>query len=158
VVQLQGITFTVASPNDAARNTVTVTPAGLEIDNSAWSQEVDGIVTGAEVADLNADGSPEVYVYVRSPGTDARGSVLACVANHRKSLSIAFMPPLSDTPDAAKGYVGHDEFAVLENVLGRRFPVHDDAGAPTGRIRQLQYRLTAGEAGWILKVDRITEF
>jgi hypothetical protein len=158
VLELQGVTFTVVSPNEASANTVTVSTTGLEIDNSAWSQEVDGTVTGAEVADLNADGSPEVYIYVQSSGADAKGSVIAYVANNRKSLSMAFVPPLSETPGAADGYRGQDEFAVLEGVLGRRFPIHDEAGAPTGRIRQLQYTLNAGEAGWILKVDRVLEF
>jgi len=158
VLELQGVTFNVVSPNTASANTVTVSTTGLEIDNSAWSQEVDGTVTGAEVADLNVDGSPEVYVYVKSTGADARGSVVAYVANNRKSLSMAFMAPLSETPGAADGYRGQDEFAVLEGVLGRRFPIHDEAGAPTGRIRQLQYTLTAGEAGWILKAGQILEF
>jgi len=158
VLELQGVTFNVVSPNQASANTVTVSTAGLETDNSAWSQEVDGIVTGAEVADLDVDGSPEVYVYVRSAGADEKGSVVAYVANDRKSLSMAFMAPLSDTPGAADGYRGQDEFAVLEGVLGRRFPIHEEAGAPTDRTRQLQYTLNAGEAGWILKVDRILEF
>jgi hypothetical protein len=158
VLELEGVTFNVVSPNAAAANTVTVSTAGLETDNSAWSQEVDGIVTGAEVADLDVDGSPEVYVYVRSAGADEKGSVVAYVANDRKSLSMAFMAPLSDTPGAADGYRGQDEFAVLEGVLGRRFPIHEEAGAPTDRTRQLQYTLNAGEAGWILKVDRILEF
>lgn len=158
VLELQGVTFNVVSPNTVSAKTITVSTTGLEIDNSAWSQEVDGTVTGAEVADLNVDGSPELYVYVKSTGADARGSVVAYVANNRKSLSMAFMAPLSETPGAADGYRGQDEFAVLEGVLGRRFPIHDEAGAPTGRIRQLQYTLTAGEAGWILKADQILEF
>ena len=158
VLELQGVTFNVVSPNAASANTVTVSTTGLEIDNSAWSQEVDGIVTGAEVADLNVDGSPEVYVYISSTGADARGSVVAYVVNNRKSLSMAFMAPLSDTPGAADGYRGHDEFAVLEGVLGRRFPIHDETGAPVGKMRQLQYTLNAGEAGWILKLDKILEF
>jgi hypothetical protein len=158
VLELHGVTFNVVSPNGASANTVTVSTTGLEIDNSAWSQQVDGTVTGAEVADLNVDGSPEVYVYVKSTGADAKGSVVAYVANNRKSLSSAFMAPLSDTPGAADGYRGQDEFSVLEGVLGRRFPIHDEAGAPAGKMRQLQYTLNAGEAGWILKVDRILEF
>ncbi len=126
VLELQGVTFNVVSPNATASNTVTVSTVGLEIDNSAWSQEVDGIVTGAEVADLNVDGSPEVYVYVKSTDADEKGSVVAYVANNRKSLSSASMAPLSDTPGAADGYLGEDEFAVLEGVLGRRFPIHGE--------------------------------
>jgi hypothetical protein len=158
VLEWQGVTFSVVSPNAATSNTVTVSTAGLEIDNSAWSQQVDGIVTGAEVADLNVDGSSEIYVYVKSTGADAKGSVVAYVANNRKSLSSAFMAPLSDAPGATDGYRGQDEFAVLEGVLGRRFPIHDESGAPTGRIRQLQYVLVAGEAGWILKFDKTLDF
>jgi hypothetical protein len=57
------------------------------------------------VADPNVDGSPEVYVYVQSTGADAKGSVVACVANNRKSLSIAFLAPLSDTTGATAGNV-----------------------------------------------------
>lgn len=110
------------------------------------------------MADLNADGSPEVYAYIRSPGEDAKGSVVAYVANNRKSLSAAYMAPLSDTPGAADGYQGKDEFAVLEGVLGRRFPVHGESGALNGKTRQVQYKLVPGEAGWILQLDRTTEF
>ncbi len=155
---MQGVTFNVTSHNAATSNQVTVSTAGLESDNSPWSQAVDGIVTGAEVADLNVDGSPEVYVYVKSNDADAKGSVVAYVANNRKSLSIASMPPLSDTLGAADGYQGQDEFAVLEGVLARRFPIHGEGGVQTGKTRQLQYKLAAGEAGWILQVDRTTEF
>jgi len=157
-LQLQGVTFNVTSPNYRTSNTVTVSTTGLANDNSAWSQDIDGLVTGAEVADLNVDGSPEVYVYVKSNGADAQGSVVAYVANDRKSLSMASMPPLTDTPGAADGYQGGDEFAVLEGVLGRRFPIHGEGGALTGRTRQLQYKLTPGEAVWVLVPDRTTEF
>ena len=158
VLELQGVTFTVTSPNTTTANQVTVSTAGLESDNSAWSQDADGRVIGAEVSDLNVDGSPEVYVYVKSNDADAKGSVVAYVANNRKSLSMAYMPPLSDTPDAADGYQGQDEFAVLEGVLGRRFPIHGEGGVLTGKTRQLQYKLAAGEAGCLLQVDRTTEF
>jgi hypothetical protein len=158
VLQLQGVTFDVTSPNATAENKVTVSTTGLVNDNSVWSQDIDGLVTGAEVADLNVDGSPEVYVYVMSHGTDAKGSVVAYVANDRKSLSMASMPPLTDTPGAADGYRGGDEFAVLEGVLGRRFPIHGEGDTPTGKTRQLQYELTAGEAAWVLMPARITEF
>jgi hypothetical protein len=158
VLQLQGVTFNVTSPNSATSNTVVVSTTGLANDNSSWSQDIDGLVTGAEVADLNVDGSPEVYVYVKSNGADAKGSVVAYVANDRKSLSMASMPSLADTPGAADGYQGGDEFAVLEGVLGRRFPIHGEGGTPTGRTRQLQYKLRPGEAAWVLMPDRTTDF
>ncbi len=159
-LELQGIRFTVTSANQGSINTVRVQPAGLEIDNSAMERTIDGIVTGAEVADLNADGSPEIYVYTTSAGSGSYGSLVAFSANRRKSLSDIVLPPLENVP-AAQGYQGHDEFAVLEGVLGRRFPVYragDSNARPSGPMRQLQYRLRAGEAGWHLAIDRVVEF
>lgn len=45
--------------------------------------------------------------------------------------------------------------------MGKRFPMYDsaDAGAGrTGKMRQVQYRLVASEAGWILREDKVTTF
>jgi len=160
-LELQGIRFRVSSPNTASGNTVTVVPTGLEIDNSPWDSAVDGDVVGAEVGDVDANGSPEVYVYVRSRDPAARGSLVGYAANYRKSLSAIYLPPLSDDPAAAAGYQGHDEFALVEQSLARRFPLYSadgDAAVPTGKTRQLQYRLTAGEASWRLELVNSTEF
>lgn len=33
----------------------------------------------------------------------------------------------------------------------------DTNAKPTGGMREIQYRLVPGEAGWILKVDRVVE-
>ena len=159
--ELQGIGFRVSSPNNATNNTVTVVPTGLEIDNSPWESPVDGDVVGAEVEDLDADGSAEIYVYVRSRDRAARGSLVGYAANNRKSLSSINLPALSDDPAAATGYRGHDEFAVVERSLARRFPLYSgegDAAVPTGKTRQLRYRLAAGEAGWQLELVDSTEF
>lgn len=160
-LELQGIGFQVHSPNSASGNTVTVVPTGLEIDNSPWESLVDGDVVGAEVEDLDADGSPEIYVYVRSRDPAARGSLVGYAANNRKSLSAINLPALSDEPAAASGYRGHDEFAVVERSLARRFPLYSgegDAAVPNGKNRQLRYRLAAGEAGWQLELVDSTEF
>ena len=57
--------------------------------------------------------------------------------------------------------MGHDQFAIGEAALLRRFPIYrngDTNAAPTGGVRQLQYKLKAGEAGWVLKLDNITAY
>ena len=62
---------------------------------------------------------------------------------------------------ASKGYLGHDEFTVGEGVLLQRFPFYHNADTnarPTGGTRQLRYKLVAGEAGWVLKVDGMIEY
>ena len=71
---LQGISFRVVSVNQGSINRVTITSAGLGKDNQPVSREIDGTVTGAEVADLNGDGSPEIYVYVTSAGSGSYGT------------------------------------------------------------------------------------
>lgn len=160
-LELQGIRFRVTSANEGSSNTLRVIPSGLEIDNTAVEQRIDGTVTGAEVADLDADGSPEIYVYVTSAGSGSYGTVVAYSANRRKSLSGIRFPPVTDDPSAAKGYMGHDEFAVVENALAHRFPVYRDGDSnakPTGGMRQLQYKLFPGEAGWVLKVDKVSDY
>jgi hypothetical protein len=161
ILELLGIRFHVTSANSGSVNMLHIVPAGLEIDNSPVVRKIDGMVTGAEVADINSDGSPEIYVYVTSVGSGSYGSLVAYSANQRKSLSEIYLPPLSEDKLASKDYRGHDEYAVLEGVLGHRFPVYRDTDTnakPTGGTRQLQYKLIRGEAGWILKVDKMVEY
>lgn len=158
---LQGISFRVRTANDSSVNTLEIVPSGLQMDNSTVTQKIDGQVTGAEVADLDADGSPEIYVYVNSAGSGSYGSLVAYAANRRKSLSQIHLPPVSESKPAGQGYMGHDEFAVVESTFVRRFPIYGEADVnakPSGRMRQLQYKLRQGEAGWVLKLDRVVEY
>lgn len=160
-LELSGITFRVTCPNDPSLPQVTVVPGKLEIDNSPVVREVEGQVVEAEVADLDADGSPEIYIYVQSAGSGSYGALVAFAANKKKSLSEIYLPPIADDPKAAKGYMGHDEFRVVENTLVRRFPVYRDGDTnaqPTGGMRQIQYNLAAGEAGWVLRPDKVVEY
>ena len=149
---LQGITFRVmTSKDDHGDVRLSIRPEGLSGDNTRAEVVIDGLVTNAEVADLNADGSPEVYVYTRSDGAAARGAVHAWSTNNKRSMSQISLATPADGDSNFAGYRGQDEFAVVENVLARRFPVN-------GKTRQLQYKLVAGEASWQLKVDRVVEF
>ncbi len=159
-LELQGIRFHVTCANEGSLNTLRIVPAGLEIDNTPIERTIDGTVTGAEAADLDVDGSPEIYVYATSGGSGSYGSLVAYSANRRKSLSEIYLPPVTENA-AAKGYMGHDEFAVVENTLVRRFPVYSDTdtnASPTGGMRQIQYDLVPGEAGWSLRVERVVEY
>jgi hypothetical protein len=59
-LELQGIGFRVQCPNAGSINRVTITATGLAHDNAVIVRAADRIVTGAEVADLDADRAPEV--------------------------------------------------------------------------------------------------
>ncbi len=160
-LELQGIKFHVTCPNKGSINLLSIVPTGLTTDNKKIEVEVDGTVTGAEVEDLDADGSPEIYVYTQSAGSGSYAAVIAYAANKKKSLSQVTLPDLADDKKASEGYMGHDEFALVENRLIRRFKIYSEGDAnakPTGKTRQIQYRLVAGEAGWILRLDKVTDY
>jgi len=160
-VSLLGISFHVSCSNDSSLNILTIKPSALKGDNSVIRQEIDGTVTRTEVADLNADGSPEIYVYINSVGSGSYGNVIAYSANNNKSLSSIYFPPISDDKVHSKGYMGHDEFMVVENSLVRRFPLYkknDTNSKPTGGKRDVEYKLVAGEASWQLKLVKSSDF
>ena len=159
-LSLQGIGFRVVSANQGSINRVVITPTGLTRDYTPVSREVDGTVTGAEVADLNGDGAPELYVYVRSAGSGSYGSVVAYGVSQRRSLGEVYLLPISEDVDASKGYMGHDRFAVIGDRLVRYFPLYrpgDRNAEPTGGSRQVAYRLAPSEAGWVLRRERISD-
>ncbi|MEA2115294.1 MAG: PliI family lysozyme inhibitor of I-type lysozyme [Thermodesulfobacteriota bacterium] len=149
------ISFQVTCPNAGSINQLTITPSGLTIDNSIIEQKIEGTVSGAEIADLNSDGSPEIYVYVTSAGSGSYGDLVAYSSNNNKSISGIYLAPLTDDSINSKGYMGHDAFSIVDNSLRREFPIYkqDDTNThPSGGMRQLQYKLIAGEAGWQLKL------
>jgi hypothetical protein len=98
---------------------------------------------------------------VTSAGSGSYGSLIAYASNRNRSISLITLPPLEDDPAMAEGYMGHDRFAVGEAVLVRRFPLYragDTNAKPTGGTRQVQYKLEAGEAGWVLRKDRVFDY
>lgn len=151
-LSLQDVSFTVESPNRPAGNTVRISTEGLANGASIIDRDIPGAVVGADVADLDTNGSPEVYIYVAASGTSGRAALVAYAANRGKSLSDIYLPPLEDEHGAAIGFVGPEEIAVVETSLARRFAIEG------GKTRQLRYRLHAGEAGWQLRLDRTDEF
>jgi len=160
-LEFAGIRFQVQCANEGSINQLIITPQGLEYDNRPMRREVNGSVTGAEAGDLNGDGSPEIYVYVSSAGSGSYGSLIAYSANGKKSLTEINLPDLYADPKNSEGYMGHDVFAVAENVLQRRFPIYkpgDTNAEPSGGKRQIDYKLYPGEAVWQLKIDRVTEY
>ncbi|MGE0640132.1 MAG: hypothetical protein AB7G12_09430 [Thermoanaerobaculia bacterium] len=159
--ELQGVQFHVTTATVDGTRMVRIEPSGLEIDNDPVEREIDGHLVDGDIGDLDVDGSPEIYLFVKSDDEAARGSLVAYAANQRKSLSEIYLPPMDQTEGATEGYQGHDEFAVVENVIARRFPIVAGTGAdakPEAKTRQLQYKLARGEAGFVLRVDRVVEY
>ena len=157
----RGIGFDLQATTGISLNSLSIRPSGLTIDNDELTAELDGTAYRAELADLDGNGWPEVYVYVSSAGSGSYGSLVAHAVNQGKSLTPIYLPPLEQNPEATEGYMGHDEFAVVENRLVRRFPIYSDGdtnAAASGGTRQIQYRLEAKEAGWALEPDRVVDY
>lgn len=149
------LSFSVYSPQLAEKNTLLVVPKGFTASNDSMRLDVEGTVVNAEAADISADNSPELLVVTRD-GTN-HGHAYVFSGNNNKSVSMVNLEDAANTKGALDGYQGEDEFALVESVLARRFPVYAN-GAKTGKTRQIQYKLKNGEAMKQLKVDKVIEF
>ena len=158
---LQDITFEITTVGEGSASDLIIQPNGLEIDNKKIVLEIDGQVVNAEIEDLNSDGFPEILVYTVSAGSGSYGNVIGYSVNNGKSISQIYFPEISENKEAGEGYMGHDEFAVVETSLVQRFPIYksgDSNSNPTGGTRQIQYKLQDGEASRLFVIDKISEY
>lgn len=162
VLNLQDVGFNVSSIDKDGKNTLTIFTFGLTEREYQETFNIDGEeVINAEVEDLNSDGSPELFVFTRSAGSGSYGNVYAFSVNNKKSMSEVYFQPTAENSKINKGYMGHDEFSLVENTLGQRFPIYkegDTNAEPSGGTRQISYKLVEGEAMRKLEVDKITEY
>ncbi|MEB3200021.1 MAG: hypothetical protein VKK62_05800 [Synechococcaceae cyanobacterium] len=156
---LQGISFRVTSSGEGSQQQLTITPSGGRSALKPIRQTVNGRVMGAEVADLNGNGQPELYVFVQSAGSGSYGELVAYAVGDGSRLLPISLPELSGA--MAQGYRGHDSFSVVEGCLVRRFPIYKPADVnakASGGERQICYKLKAGEAGWVLRPTSVLKF
>jgi hypothetical protein len=156
-----GITFAVVATQSGGKTVLTITPSGLNATNEPAAHEIDGTVVRAEVADIDGNTDPEIYVYTVSKDAEKRGGVIAYAVNKKKSMTPIYIPPIAEDAKNSIGYGGGDESAVVETTFVTRFKIHEGSGAaarPTEKWRQLQYKLKPGEAGWKMVLDQVVEF
>ena len=160
ILTSQKISYEVSATGSGSIQQLIVQPIGLTEINDKITLEIDGQVTNAEIADLNSDGYPELLVYTTSAGSGSYGNVIGFSPNKGKSLSQIYFPNVADNSKANSGYMGHDEFGVVDNTLVQKFPIYkkgDSNSNPTGGIRQIQYNLKDGEASRKFVLDKIVE-
>lgn len=152
------ISFKVSVKGDS----LVIQPSGLSISNETLYHDITGYtVVNAEIGDLNIDSYPEVFVYLTSDGSGSYGKFIGYSVNNGMSVSQVYLPEISENNEVNKGYMGHDEMAIVENTFCQRFPIYKDGDSnanPTGGTRQIQYKLVDGETGRILKIDKVLEF
>ncbi|MFN7678656.1 MAG: hypothetical protein ACK5QW_08705 [Cyanobacteriota bacterium] len=158
-LSLQGYSFQVKATGEGSQQQLTITTRGGKLPIKTITQSVDGQVVGAEVADLNSNSLPEIYVYVQGAGSGSYGQLVAYTVANGDQLSPIHLQELTGAP--AQGYQGHDEFSVIEGCLVRRFPIYkpsDSNAKATGGLRQICYKLRNGEASWILRPTSVLQF
>ena len=74
---LQGITFEVSAAQNAGLSKLIIKPSGLKAVNDPVSHDIEGRVVRAEVADIDSNGDPEIYVFTISNSEPKRGCVVA---------------------------------------------------------------------------------
>lgn len=143
---------------ESTNGQLSVQPIGFDKDNTKITQSIEGEITNAEIGDLNIDGFPELMIYTRTKDANHMGTVIGFSSNKGLSVSQISIPSIKDKAEASKGYNGNDEFAIVESGFSQRFPIVDAKNQPTGKMRQIQYKLKDGEASRILVVDKVIEF
>ncbi len=160
-LSLQNISFDISSTGEGSVQQLTIKTNGLKGNDQTINVEIEGSVINAEIEDLNSDAYPEVLIYTVSAGSGSYGNVIGYSVNGGKSISSIYFPDVSENPAANKGYMGHDEFAIVETTLVQRFQTYNEGdmnSQPTGKIREIHYKLVNGEASRKFVVDKILEY
>jgi len=159
-LQFKSMSFDITTKGSGSLRQLNIQPKGFEETNKNFELEIEGKATDAQVADLNADGFPELLIFTQSAGSGSYGNVIAFSSNGAKSMSQVYFPPANENPKLNKGYMGHDTFLINESTLVQEFPIYKDGDPnsdPTGGIRRIQYKLIDGEASRKFVADKISD-
>jgi hypothetical protein len=133
------------------KNTFNINPIGFESGARDYDLEVKGRVIKAEVDDLNNDGFADVVVYVVNYNDHNKGYVIGISSSKNEGMVPMLFPDIMDDPKLRVGYMGYDEFTLLQGTMLRTFPLYDTIDPanpkPTGLYRNVHYRVVATERG-----------
>jgi hypothetical protein len=132
------------------KNSINISPIGFDNAVRDFSFEIKGRILRAEVDDVNRDNFPDLLLYIYHGDTLNKGNLICISSEANNSVVPIGFPDIVDDPKLRDGYRGFDEFRVMEGVVTRRFPLFtaDSLGAqPTGKMRQVMYRVVPGEKG-----------
>ncbi|WP_461068455.1 hypothetical protein [Spirosoma horti] len=146
-------TFTVTAADTGRVREVQVKAYRGELLLTNFRVRVDGAVTGAEVADLDNNRFPELYVYSTSDGSGSFGRVYGWQFLPERKADVT---PANWRNTMPQGYMGHDSLWVERDILCRKFPIYlpGDANAePSGGYQMMRYKLHPAGAGFTLTAE-----
>jgi hypothetical protein len=144
------ISFTVSSPNVPERNTMVIFSKGLENRNDTFQIEVSGQVHAAQLADLNTDGFPEVYVFTQQKENELKGNVYVFTSYRNRSYGQAYLRELPAANNLMPAQGGMDHFALEDGQLVRKVGPAAEGEAATAQATSIVYELKSGEASYQL--------
>ena len=143
--------FTVTAPDSGRVRDVVIKAYRGELLLTNFRIKVDGAITGAEVADLDGNRFPELYIYSTSVGSGSFGRVYAWQFLPERKADISSKNwLLTNSP----GYMGHDSLWIEPGILCRKYPVYQpgDANAdPSGGYKVMRYALKPAGLGFMLE-------
>lgn len=146
-------TFTVSATDRGAVRELRVKAYRGSLLLTNFRIRVDGTVGGAEVADLDNNRFPELYVYSASTGGNSFGRVYAWQFLPERKVGIV---PVNWPLKTDGGYMGHDSLWIERTVLCREYPIYrpgDDMSNPSGGIRMMRYQLKPIGTGFALVAE-----
>lgn len=140
------VTFIVESPN-ARPNYFTLNTEGMSVRNEETRVDVNGTVVRAQLADLNQDSYPEVFIFTRSD--DGTEDVYAFASYRNRSYGQIYRAE-AEKYAALRGSGGGDTYELTETALLRRFTATQN-GQRTGDTQTVEYALKKGETSYRLE-------
>ncbi|MFD2937276.1 hypothetical protein [Spirosoma flavum] len=143
-------TFTVTAADSGRVRELLVKAYRGELLLTNFRIRVDGAVVGAEVADLDNNRFPELYVYSTSDGTGSFGRVYGWQFLPERKADIT---SANWRIPATNGYMGHDSLWVERDILCRKFPIYnsgDSNADPSGGYQMMRYKLQPVGSGFSL--------
>ena len=144
------ISFTVSSPN-VDINTLVIFSKGLEVRNDTFQIEIEGIVNKAEIADINQDGYPEVYVFTQQKEAEEKGNVYVFTSYRNRSYGQAFLREQPRANNLNAEAITTDKYDLENGQLVRKIGSSSEGDQVNNNQRQtIIYTLKAGEASYQL--------
>ncbi|MCF6357335.1 MAG: hypothetical protein L3J54_05955 [Draconibacterium sp.] len=150
--------FSIDHSLGASIDYVEIKTSGFEIINTTHILGETDPVEEVFLADLDKNGYEEIYLLTRSAGSGSYSNIYGMASNKDKSATPIFVPEISEKQmekgGLFEGFMGHNKFTFEDGKLVNKFPVYlkkDINAKSTGGSKMVEYKLIAGEAGWILK-------
>jgi len=131
---------------------------GFDVVNTTHKMGVIDPIEEIFLADLDKGGFEEIYLVTQTAGSGSYSNIYGIASNKDKSAIPVYVRPVSEKQIAKgglfEGFMGHNKFSMEDGKLINTFPVYNEGDSnakPTGGNRRIEYRLIAGETGWILE-------